>query len=201
MSFTYPNMIRYPINPDVVVQDNFMSDDYCEQLCEIMASERYHFPWYYGRVLPYNNDTKYHCEDIAPPLNNFQFSHRFWSNGEHESNEIDIIKPVLDKIDPDVLYRVKANLNPVAQTEVVHGYHTDVNAPGHTSILYLNTNNGKTRFKYINPETQETHYQEVESIKGRLVTFDNRNQHSGTTCSDQTYRLVLNINYYKHSLL
>ena len=36
----------------------------------------------------------------------------------------------------------------------------------------------------------------VESIGNRLVTFDSHIKHSGTSCTDQKYRLVLNMNYF-----
>ena len=41
-----------------------------------------------------------------------------------------------------------------------------------TSILYMNTNNGYTKF-----ETGET----VQSVENRLVTFSNHVQHTGST--------------------
>ena len=53
-------------------------------------------------------------------------------------------------------------------------------------------------FKWKDDTTGEERYEEVQSKKGRLVTFDNRTLHSGTTTTDSPYRLVINLNYYKH---
>ena len=55
-----------------------------------------------------------------------------------------------------------------------------------TAVLYLNTNNGYTKFK-----TGE----QVESVENRLVLFDGNVQHAGTTCTDKRYRAVFNLNF------
>ena len=56
-----------------------------------------------------------------------------------------------------------------------------------TSILYLNTNNGGTKFK----ETDEF----VQSKKNRLVTFPTPTEHAGVWCTDAKLRYVLNMTY------
>ncbi len=56
-----------------------------------------------------------------------------------------------------------------------------------TSILYINTNNGYTRF-----ETGEV----VESVENRLVTFPANLKHTGTSCTDEKVRVVVNFNYF-----
>ena len=73
---------------------------------------------------------------------------------------------------------------------VEHGYHIDfIKKPKdlYTSILYLNTNNGYTKFKkgVI-----------VNSLRNRLIKFPNEKEHTGSTNNcEEPYRLVLNINY------
>ena len=56
-----------------------------------------------------------------------------------------------------------------------------------TSILYLNTNDGYTIFEDGT---------KIESVENRLVTFDSHIKHSGTSCTNQKVRLVLNMNYF-----
>ena len=55
-----------------------------------------------------------------------------------------------------------------------------------TGIFYLNSNNGSTVFKSG---------EEVQSQANRLVLFDSQLEHSGTSCTDERRRVVLNINY------
>ena len=72
-------------------------------------------------------------------------------------------------------------------------WHTDYNHENldiceetTTSIFYLNTNNGGTKFK---------DGQFVESKKNRLVTFPTLTEHAGVWCTDAKLRYVLNMNY------
>jgi len=55
-----------------------------------------------------------------------------------------------------------------------------------TSIYYFNTNNGYTLFK---------DGKKIDSVQNRLITFPSSMEHTGTTCTDQPFRLVLNMNY------
>ena len=50
----------------------------------------------------------------------------------------------------------------------------------------MNSNNGYTYF-----ENKE----KVKSVANRLLKFDNIMKHSGTTCTDENQRVVININY------
>ena len=199
MSFTIPAYDNLPYNPNVIVQDDYMPASYCELLCKEMGAYGFTwFPWYYGQVIPIKPETELHCDEIAPHHLNFQFSHRLYELGHDSSPFVHLTQPLIDKLNPDTLYKIKANLNTQYPEQIVHGYHTDIGVPGCTSILYLNDNNGKTIFKYKDSSTGEEKYQEVLSKQGRLVTFDNRTLHSGTTSTDTPLRLVLNLNYYKH---
>jgi hypothetical protein len=50
----------------------------------------------------------------------------------------------------------------------------------------MNTNNGYT---YFEDGTK------AKSVANRLIKFDNVMYHSGTTCTDENQRVVININY------
>ena len=56
-----------------------------------------------------------------------------------------------------------------------------------TSILYLNTNDGYTQFE---------NGTKIESIENRLITFPLSYRHTGTTCTNQPFRAVINFNYF-----
>ena len=56
-----------------------------------------------------------------------------------------------------------------------------------TSILYINSNNGYTKF-----ETGAS----FESIGNRLVTFPANLKHTGSSCSDEKVKIVINFNYF-----
>ena len=50
----------------------------------------------------------------------------------------------------------------------------------------MNTNDGKTLFE---------NNKEVNSVANRIVIFANSLKHTGTTHTNNKYRIVLNINY------
>tara|TARA_R100001086_G_scaffold120275_1_gene61880 strand:+ start:857 stop:1336 length:480 start_codon:yes stop_codon:yes gene_type:complete len=115
-----------------------------------------------------------------------QFVHIFYKNDKPSSYHFTVIRPLLDKLNIKRLIRVKLNLLTKTPEIIEHDYHQDTESSNAlTSILYLNTNNGYTRFKDQN----------VKSEENTLITFPSATFHSGTTCTDQDFRLVLNVVY------
>ena len=52
--------------------------------------------------------------------------------------------------------------------------------------LYLNSNNGYTRFKEGG---------KIFSERNKLVKFKGNKYHTGSTCTDKEYRSIINFNY------
>jgi|MDTC01.1.fsa_nt_gb hypothetical protein len=176
----------------IEIQDNFLEESYFKPIRDYVldysAKNSSEFNWFMGDVVSDNDSKK---------LNYVQFNHLvFCYNQVYSENFYNLINAphsLLDKLDPYALTRIKLNLI-TRHTDVVEsGMHIDVpHAPdvAVTSILYMNTNNGYTRF-----ETGE----KVESVANRLVTFPNNLKHTGTSCSDELYRCVMNIDYIKNN--
>jgi|TARA_R100001530_G_scaffold43402_1_gene33001 hypothetical protein len=115
-----------------------------------------------------------------------QFVHIFYKDKRVSSHHFDILKPTLDQLKINNLIRIKLNLLTKTPTIIEHDFHIDnESSKALTSILYLNTNNGYTRFKE----------EKIMSRKNTLITFPGAEFHSGTTCTDKDFRLVLNIVY------
>ena len=71
---------------------------------------------------------------------------------------------------------------------IKHGFHNDWDyEDSKTSIFYVNTNDGYTEFEDGTV---------VESVENRLVTFPSPLKHTGTSCTDTSRRMVININYF-----
>ena len=94
--------------------------------------------------------------------------------------------PLLDKLDARCLIRIKANLYPNTEILHEHSMHTDYDFSHSAAILSLNTCNGYTKFEDGT---------KVESVANRLVTFPQKMKHTGTTCTDEPFRSVINLNY------
>ena len=75
---------------------------------------------------------------------------------------------------------------------VEHGFHTDFPTDSDfkftTGILYINDNDGYTIFE---------NGEKVDSVRNRYVEFASDIRHSGSSCTNQKRRLVINFNYFK----
>jgi hypothetical protein len=137
--------------------------------------------WFYNPLVDYTDSKNDY-------LDNHQFIHRFYDNDTITSDYIKLLYPIIDKLSPRSLIRIKANLTTRTENIIQHQYHTDYDYDGaKTSIFYVNTNNGYTLFK---------NGTKVESVENRLVTFDCKEEHTGTTCTNEKIRVVINFNYF-----
>ena len=57
---------------------------------------------------------------------------------------------------------------------------------GNTSIFYINKCNGYTKFK---------NGKKFKSEENKLIEFNSKFEHTGSSCTDENRRIVLNINY------
>jgi hypothetical protein len=164
------------------VIDNFLDDVSFNVIKNVMSSPS--FPWYYNDAV---------ITDELTGLNQYQLTHSFFIDHKVVSDYFDLLNPLITKINPISLMRIKANLNPRTEERFVHGYHSDyLTAPKNqkTAVYYLNNNDGVTIF-----EDGTT----IDSLENRLLVFDTPLLHTGTTCTDVNRRMVINLNYITNS--
>ena len=163
----------------MIVIDDFLPEDDFSSLKQSLLSPN--FNWNFNDTIASANSNP----------DNFQFVHNFFSitNPYLEkplSKQSYILKPLLFKLQPHHILRVKANLRPRTPSPVLSDWHTDLNLNQTTAIFYLNSNNGYTLFK---DNTK------VYSVQNRILIFDGHLQHCGASCTDQKARVLININY------
>jgi hypothetical protein len=148
-----------------------------------LALLEHNFPWYYNDGIIFNNKEGYENK------NNFQFTHIFFINHSINSSMFNLIKPLIDKINPISLVRIKANLITKTNTIIEHEYHVDYDTEENmkTAIFYINSNNGYTKFK---------NGKKIKSEENKLVFFNSKLMHAGSTCTDEKVRVVINLNYF-----
>ena len=168
----------------IVIKENFVPQDFFTKMQSLMLGEE--FPWYFSE--PIDMD-QLKPDLLCDPLDNFQLCHTFYANDKPVSSFYPVfIKPFVKALGMRHLIRIKLNLNLRTQNIIKQGFHVDNNYhDSFTSILYVNTNDGYTEFE---------NGKKVESVENRLVTFDTPLRHTGTSCTNQKYRLTLNLNYY-----
>jgi hypothetical protein len=167
------------------VIDNFLDKKDFEKVKLIFLSPS--FPWYKSQVLKKEDGLK------VKQKYNFQFTHYFYGNYKPLSTFFENLNNVLIKINPSSIIQIRSNLLSRTDKKIEHGFHCDlIDVKCTTGILYINSNNGGTKFK------DGTF---IESKENRFVSFSSDLPHTGTTntCKQQ-YRIVLNLNYYEHVL-
>jgi len=158
------------------ITDNFLDVDTFKNIQKELTQTGGHFEWFF------NNVTK---PDSS--LNEFQFSHNFYNH--QPTAKYNLIKPIIDKINPFSLVRVKANL--ITRTHKIKEFtlHRDYEYNNlTTAIFYINTCNGYTLFE---------NGKKINSVENRLVEFDSKLKHTGTSCTDEAIRCAINLNYFK----
>ena len=181
-------------NENIKIEDNFLEQKEFDRIEKMLMGTD--FPWFYNPDI-----------DEISDVGKFQFVHLFYQDGVSQhyhvstSDRIKMLTPIIQALQPFSIWRVKANLLTKTSTIVENKFHVDLSVDLNrsqalpkeklkqwtTSIFYINTNNGYTKF-----ETGET----VESIKNRMISFPSHLRHTGTSCTDTRTRVAINFNYY-----
>jgi len=165
------------------VYDNFLDKPYYLKIRDYLLSDR--FPWYlHTRVAG--------CPDEENDPNTFYFVHHFYEGPENKSNQSHILNPLIDKLDPITIIRVKGNLYPRTDRLFFHERHIDYYFYHQAAIFYLNDNDGYT---VLEDGTK------IESVANRLLLFDASKEHNSTTCTNSKVRANINFNYISQSFL
>lgn len=166
----------------IQIVDNFLPDFEFKSIQNILLGPQ--IPWFNN---PYIIDRE--VKDDIESFYDYQFTHVFYRNYTICSEFFQILDPILVKLNPSAILRIKANLIPRADKIVEHQMHVDVtHFKGKTAVFYLNSNDGYTLF-YNGTK--------VESVENRMVIFNSKDMHTGTTCTNTKNRCVLNFNFYE----
>jgi len=140
-----------------------------------------HFPWFWSPGVIEDNS----CDE----LDNYQFCNTVYYPPQIiQSNYLTTLSPIWQSLEMRSLLRLKLNMNPRTTEIVEHGHHVDFPwEDSYSGVFYFNTNDGYTKFEDGT---------KVESIANRMVIFPTNIKHTGTTCTDQQSRIVLNINWF-----
>ena len=183
----------------ITIIDNFLDQEKFAQLQNLVMGANFYWelgdekvPW--GGHQPELGEWQDQRELIEKY--NYQLTHSLYDRG------VDGIKSpcykdfscFLQNINMFSLVRLRATLNHRTENPLLlGGYHTDLDPiyrdlNVYTGVYYFNSNNGYTSF--LSGE-------KVESVANRFVCFPCDMLHSAVSCTDQKYRIQLNINFIK----
>jgi hypothetical protein len=167
--------------------DNFLGKKEFDELQKLLMSSE--MPWYYCPGIDYKDDE-----------NKFQFFYIFY-DPYYPFLLFDKLEPIISTIIPTAIIRIKANLITRTPKIVENEYHHDIplyddknKKPTEklkqltTAIFYVNTNNGYTKFEDGT---------KIESVANRMLFFSTDMDHTGTSCTDEKTRVIINFNYFK----
>jgi len=181
------------------IEDNFLKQEDFDKIQECIMKDFRHqlmkdfrhqeglmqrrFPWFYNDII-----------DSPDEVDKFQFTHMFYIEQTPTSEFIENLNPILEIMNPISLSRIKANLLTRTPEIIENEFHVDMVMSEEklkqwtTSIFYVNTNNGYTKFEDGT---------KVESVANRMVSFPGNLKHTGTSCTNKKTRVVINFNYIK----
>ena len=173
------------------IEDNFLDQKEFNELQNFLMGNM--IVWHYNPIIDFQDDK-----------DKFQFIHIFYNNYAPTDASVERINPILTKVCPLAIWRIKANLLTKTPNIIENEFHVDMQKiykdgvdidfdrkkilkQSTTSIFYVNTNNGYTKFEDGT---------KVESVANRLVSFPSNMKHKGTSCTDEKIRVVINFNYF-----
>ena len=161
------------------LKDNFLEDKEFKIIQDLLMGPE--LSWSCQEVLAHKNEI----------VKDGYFIHTFFLNQPEYtrgtySNQYNIFEPLLEKMNVDVLIRLRANNYPRTQKMVQHSFHVDYPFPHKTAIFGINTNNGFTMIEKN---------KKIKSKANRMILLDGETRHCSTTCTDVRSRVNVIINY------
>jgi len=166
-----------------VVKD-FLAQDAHEKIKLVMCNlDRYNyipFPWYLSRNVA--------DSQASTQLKEFYMYHPFyWDHAPASEWFSELLMPLMNALQPKSLMRVKGNLYPATETIIEHEPHIDESFSHKGAVYFVNNNNGYTT---VDNGTK------IESIENSVLLFDPSEPHFSSTCTDDKFRITINVNYF-----
>ena len=176
---------------DIKIYNDFLSDEQYSPIYQyFLDNERGlngdSVPWYWVNGVTTMGDGN--IQFISLGYANYQITNMIMFN---------VLAPIIHKIKPIALHRVKANLTlskqlqPIDEEKIYHvdnDFCTENKGVMTTGIYYVNTNDGYTLFEDGT---------KVESVANRFVTFPCHIKHGGMPYNNDKFgrRIVVNFNW------
>ena len=169
--------------PVYEIIDNFLSKEDHYRIKKDL--ENRNFEWYFS---PKSGHPEEHEE-----LYNWQYFHTmYYHQGGYKSRLFPIVQPLITKLKPMILIRIKVNATMYDKKIIEYPIHVDTNIKCKTGIYIIDTSDGYTYFK---------DGQRIDSIANRFITFDSHHEHAGTNLTTAKRRIVVNVNYMQDEIL
>ena len=161
------------------LKDNFLEAEKFNSIQEYLIGPK--LPWFSQEVIAHKNEI---VED-GYFIHTFFLNQPEYTRGTY-SNQYNIFEPLLEKMNVDVLIRLRANNYPRTEKMIQHSFHIDYPFLHKTAIFSINTNNGYTIVEKN---------KKIKSKENRIIFLDGETEHCSTSCTDVKNRINVIINY------
>lgn len=171
------------MKPVYEIIDNFLSKEDHYSIKKNL--ENPNFEWYFSPKSGHPEEKE--------ELENYQYYHpMYYHQGPYKSRHFAIVQPLVTKLKPIILIRIKVNATMYDKKIVEYPMHNDTHIKCKTGIYIVDTSDGYTYFK---------DGQRVDSVANRFITFDSHHKHAGTNLTTAKRRIVVNVNYMQDEIL
>ena len=172
--------------------DDFLTPTYHRQMLKQLLSAE--CPWYYHQNITQNSKI------VDDTLYDFGFASSITRDGVKWSNVffIPFVYQIQDQLPPTAIGRVRLDMTLCNPNQIVHHPHVDIPEPHYASIYYVNDSDGDTIiYNETTPHNGFTEQLRVQPKANRLLIFDGKYYHTGSSPSHHKNRIIINTNLYK----
>tara|TARA_B100001564_G_C20384614_1_gene553881 strand:- start:129 stop:626 length:498 start_codon:yes stop_codon:yes gene_type:complete len=160
--------------------ENFLDKTFFEDLKTLVLESE--FAWFKRKTMVKNT------------TNNLgYFTHSFYNDHKINCNTyFEFILPILNKLNAKAIIEARANLQPSVffNKNGKTDFHIDNTYNCKTAILYLNTSDGGTEFKF------KDKIEFIESEENKIVVFNSNTEHRAVSSKNSDFRYLINFNYF-----
>ena len=171
--------------------DNFLPPEEFERISEVFTGQD--FPWFVNKVKVMHVARMFDPKLQAAEIYNWQMVNYLYGNGQPLSQMYEYPLPIINLLKPRALIRIKANLN--HHTDSLHSMHSILIVVSMV-VKSLKEQRLLSFILIVIMVYTKFHNGRVDSVANRLVKFPVNTPHSGTSTTNEKYRVVLNINYF-----
>ena len=181
-----------------VVIDDFLTPSYHQYI--LNESSKDGSVWNYHSNITYASSIGYRADDPSV----FGFANTITNNGIEWKNNlyIPLCLQISDFLPPTTIGRVRLDMTCYTPEKRIHDAHVDTNTPHYASIYYVNDSDGETIIYNqefdgdFEPPSDLTIMTKVEPKANRLLIFDGKYFHTGSSPSKHKNRIIINSNFY-----
>lgn len=189
------NGIKEVLEDDIIIINDFLTPSYHTDILNQLDSAQY--AWFYQSNITYTNTR-------GPDLGDFGFANWIknaegvWTN----SFFVPFCYKIKDVLEASSIGRVRLDMTCYNPNVKVHEAHVDLDIPHYSAVYYVNDSDGDTiiydqTFEgNMNPPAELTVKRRVEPKANRLLLFNGKYFHTGTSPSKHKNRIIINSNYF-----